>query len=78
MKEAEGVNAIRRTGVPGQPPAGPSGQRERETSGLPVRTKPQAPRPLRWWLSSSFEAGIGCESQEVPHCDPLTPTDAGG
>jgi hypothetical protein len=36
MKEAEGVNAIRRTGVPGQPPAGTSEQRERETSGLPV------------------------------------------
>jgi hypothetical protein len=35
-EEAEGVNAIRRTGVPGQPPAGTSGQRERETSGLPV------------------------------------------
>jgi hypothetical protein len=36
----------------------------------PVRTKPQAPRSLRQWLSSSFVAGIGCESQEVSHCDP--------
>ena len=30
-----------------------------------VRTKPQAPRSLRQWLSSSFEAGIRCGSQEV-------------
>ena len=35
------------------------------TSVLTVRTKPQAPRPLQHWLSISFEAGIGCESQEV-------------
>src|ERR1035438_3278107 len=35
------------------------------TSGLTVRTKPQAPRSLLQWLASSFEAGIGCESQEV-------------
>ena len=31
----------------------------------PARTKPQAPRSLLQWLASSFEAGIGCESQEV-------------
>jgi hypothetical protein len=35
------------------------------TDGWTVRTKPQAPRSLLQWLASSFEAGIGCESQEV-------------
>jgi hypothetical protein len=34
-------------------------------SGIAARTKPQAPRPLQHWLASSFEAGIGRESQEV-------------
>ena len=29
------------------------------SSGLPTRTKPQAPRLLRCWLASSFVAGIG-------------------
>jgi hypothetical protein len=33
------------------------------TYGLATRTKPQA---LQQWLAVSFEAGIGCESQEVP------------
>src|SRR6516165_872048 len=41
-----------------------------------VRTKPQAPQPLRRWLSSSFVAGIGCESQEVRYCDSPTQNDA--
>src|SRR6516165_9937651 len=47
-----------------------------ETSRLPVRTKPQAPRSLRWWLSSSLVAGIGCESQEVLYCDSPSQNDA--
>src|ERR1022692_995354 len=47
-------------------------------SGLPTRTKPQAPRSLQQWLASSFEAGIVCESQEVPHCDTPTQDDARG
>src|SRR5271165_1665591 len=46
-------------------------------SRLPVRTKPQAPRPLRYWPPSSFWAGIRCVSQGGV-CDPLTQTDAGG
>ena len=41
-----------------------------------VRTKPQAPRSLRCWLTSSFEAGIVCESQEVTHCDSSSQNDA--
>src|ERR1035438_1557062 len=48
----------------------------RVLSGLVVRTKPQAPRPLRCWLTSSFVAGIGCESQEVTHCDSSSQNDA--
>src|ERR1039458_6864381 len=45
-------------------------------SGLPVRTKPQAPRSLQYWLTSSFVAGIVCESQEVTHCDSYSQNDA--
>ena len=40
------------------------------------KNKPQAPRSLRQWLASSFAAGIGCESQEVPNCDPPSQEDA--
>src|ERR1022692_3375008 len=46
------------------------------TSGLAVRTKPQAPRSLQYWLTSSFVAGIVCESQEVTHCDSSSQNDA--
>src|ERR1035438_3705694 len=42
----------------------------------PVRTKPQAPRSLEYWLASSFVAGIVCESQEVTHCDSSSQNDA--
>jgi hypothetical protein len=44
--------------------------------GSAVRTKPQAPRPLQLWLSSSFVAGLACGAQEVTHCDPPTQNDA--
>src|SRR5665213_1966437 len=43
---------------------------------LSVRTKPQAPRSLRCWLTSSFVAGVVCESQEVTHCDSSSQNDA--
>src|ERR1700677_1306091 len=46
------------------------------TSGWAVRTKPQALRSLRLWLSSSFVGGIVCESQEVYHCDSSSQNDA--
>src|SRR5665213_2839559 len=45
-------------------------------SGSLVRTKPQAPRSLRCWLTSSFVAGVVCESQEVTHCDSSSQNDA--
>src|ERR1035438_4796428 len=45
-------------------------------SALAVRTKPQAPRSLQYWLTSSFVAGIVCESQEVTHCDSSSQNDA--
>ncbi len=32
-------------------------------SEMPVRTKPQAPRTLRFWLSSRFSAGVDCWSR---------------
>src|ERR1035438_2526623 len=44
-------------------------------SALAVRTKPQAPRSLQYWLTSSFVAGIVCESQEVTHCDSSSQND---
>src|ERR1035438_3570404 len=44
-------------------------------SGWTVRTKPQAPRSLQYWLTSSFVAGIVCESQEVTHCDSSSQND---
>jgi hypothetical protein len=45
-------------------------------SGWATRTKPQAPRSLRRWLARTFAAGIGCESQKVSNCDPLSQEDA--
>ena len=55
-----------------------SGQNFRKDimSGYAVRTKPQAPRSLRRWLSSSFVAGLGWGAQEVTDCDPPTQNDA--
>src|SRR5579863_2077483 len=40
-----------------------------DTAEYAVRTKPQAPRSLHYWLTSSSWTGIGCLSQEVNHCD---------
>src|ERR1035437_7717644 len=37
----------------------------RVTDGLAVRTKPQAPRTLRYGLASSFSAGVSCGSHGV-------------
>jgi hypothetical protein len=50
--------------------------RSEVTSASAVRTKPQAPRSLRRWLTSSVLAGVGCESHPVTHCDPPSQNDA--